>query len=106
MRKVIWIVAAAAVSVGALAMSVVGQGGEKAASMSSDDVGPVGRYQIVSIQEVSETSIWLLDSSTGRVWRRHLYPDGDHWMQTICEDYPAATHIKQPGMPPKAPSGK
>ncbi|MFN0208003.1 MAG: hypothetical protein ACKVS6_16985 [Planctomycetota bacterium] len=107
MRKLTLTFLGTAAVVCAFAMSnVVGQGDAKTPAMPAEDVGPVNRYQIISIQETSETNLWMIDTCTGRTWKKHAYPDGDHWMQTIREDYPAAGFIKQPGMPPKPPSGK
>lgn len=89
---------------GLLAFRATGQG-DKGATMPAEDVGAVNRYQLVHIQEASDSTLWMIDSCTGRVWRRYVYPDGDHWTQTVREDYPNA-FVKLQGMPPKPPAPK
>ncbi len=88
-----------------LCYSVTGQSEGAAQPLAPDDAGPVGRYQLITIQEPAETTLWMLDSATGRIWRRYAQPDGDHWTQTIREDYPQAA-VRLQGMPPKPPAPK
>lgn len=89
---------------GLFVYQVTAQGG-KAPAMAADDVGPINRYQIVHTQDATDTTLWMIDTSTGRIWRRYIYPDGDHWTQTVREDYPSA-YVKLDGMPPKPPAAK
>lgn len=86
-----------------VAISVMAQGSGGSQPLGPEDTGAVGRYQMVHIQEATDVSLWMIDSCTGRIWKRYSYPDGDHWTQTIREDYPLAA-VRLQGMPPKPPS--
>lgn len=104
MKLLVCTIVAAVAAVAAFALNATGQGG-KPTPFPPDEVGPVNRYQLLHIQEASETTLWMLDTTTGRIWRRYAYPDGDHWTQTVREDYPSA-YLRLDGMPPKPPTTK
>ncbi|MBI3820561.1 MAG: hypothetical protein HY286_17860 [Planctomycetes bacterium] len=89
---------------GIFVFRVTGQG-DAVKAMPAEDVGSVNRYQLVHTQDASDTILWMIDTASGRVWRRYIYPDGDHWTQTVREDYPAA-FVRLQGMPPKPPASK